>query len=146
MFESLYPNTTAIHPPFQVDETLTPSNASSSSTRASSSPSPLSLLPPAARCDYSEGTHWGRGALLGTGAYSTCYLARDLSTGTLMAVKQVSLARNGSSSAEDRAKTGRLLAEEVRLLATLKHPNIVRFFGAVQVSEINFFEYFRTHV
>ena len=33
---------------------------------------------------------WKKGKLLGTGAYSTCYAARDIKSGTLMAVKQVS--------------------------------------------------------
>lgn len=40
-------------------------------------------------CAYVETLHWRKGLLLGTGAFSTCYQARDLQTGTLMAVKQV---------------------------------------------------------
>jgi len=40
---------------------------------------------------YKEGVHWTRGTVLGTGAFSTCYQARDVHTGTLMAVKQVAL-------------------------------------------------------
>ena len=35
--------------------------------------------------------HWKRGAVLGTGAFCTCYQARDFRTGTLMAVKQVAV-------------------------------------------------------
>jgi hypothetical protein len=38
---------------------------------------------------YLEGIHWKRGSVIGTGAFSTCYQARDVQTGTLMAVKQV---------------------------------------------------------
>jgi mitogen-activated protein kinase kinase kinase 1 len=38
---------------------------------------------------YLEGLDWKRGHLLGTGAFSSCYQARDVATGTLMAVKQV---------------------------------------------------------
>ena len=38
---------------------------------------------------YKENVHWKRGTVLGTGAFSTCYQARDVRTGTLMAVKQV---------------------------------------------------------
>ncbi len=38
---------------------------------------------------YLEDIHWQRGSMLGTGAFSTCYQARDVKTGTLMAVKQV---------------------------------------------------------
>lgn len=38
---------------------------------------------------YMEGTQWCKGQLLGTGAFSSCYLARDVKVGTLMCVKQV---------------------------------------------------------
>ena len=38
---------------------------------------------------YLENMHWVKGPLLGTGAYSTCYQARDVKTGVIMAVKQV---------------------------------------------------------
>ena len=38
---------------------------------------------------YYEGIHWVKGPLLGTGAFSTCYQARDTQTGVIMAVKQV---------------------------------------------------------
>lgn len=36
-----------------------------------------------------ENIHWKKGELLGTGAFSSCYAARDVFTGALMAVKQV---------------------------------------------------------
>jgi len=38
---------------------------------------------------YKENVDWIRGPLLGTGAFSACYQARDVATGTIMAVKQV---------------------------------------------------------
>lgn len=38
---------------------------------------------------YLEGFHWTKAELLGTGAFSSCYAARDKGSGTLMAVKQV---------------------------------------------------------
>jgi len=38
-----------------------------------------------------ENIHWKKGELLGTGAFSSCYAARDVFTGALMAVKQVFL-------------------------------------------------------
>lgn len=38
---------------------------------------------------YLEKIHWVKGPLLGTGAYSSCYQARDVTTGVIMAVKQV---------------------------------------------------------
>ena len=39
---------------------------------------------------YREDVDWRRGPMIGTGAFSTCYQARDARTGTLMCVKQVS--------------------------------------------------------
>ena len=45
---------------------------------------------------YYEGLHWVKGPLLGTGAFSTCYQARDVQTGVIMAVKQVTtVLKNG---------------------------------------------------
>lgn len=41
-------------------------------------------------CVYREGIEWTKATLLGSGAYSSCYQARDVLTGTLMAVKQIS--------------------------------------------------------
>ena len=38
---------------------------------------------------YVEGVHWKKGARIGTGAFCTCFLARDIKTGALMALKQV---------------------------------------------------------
>ena len=39
---------------------------------------------------YREGIEWTKASLLGSGAYSNCYQARDVLTGTIMAVKQIS--------------------------------------------------------
>ena len=47
---------------------------------------------------YLEGKHWTQAFLLGTGAFSKCYQARDVRTGTLMAVKQTQLNRDGNYS------------------------------------------------
>lgn len=40
---------------------------------------------------YREGVDWVRGPVLGRGAFSSCYQAWDITSGTIMAVKQVSL-------------------------------------------------------
>lgn len=42
---------------------------------------------------YKEGQDWTKSFLLGSGAFSTCFQARDVQTGTLMAVKQIQLNR-----------------------------------------------------
>jgi len=40
--------------------------------------------------EYRENKQWSKGAQIGLGAFSACYQARDIFTGTLMAVKQAS--------------------------------------------------------
>jgi hypothetical protein len=42
---------------------------------------------------YKETKDWTKSFLLGSGAFSTCFQARDVQTGTLMAVKQIQLNR-----------------------------------------------------
>ena len=60
--------------------------------------------------DYLEGSDWIRGPLLGTGASSCCYQGRDVTTGTLMAVKLVSFCRN---SEEEQEKVEQAIREEI---------------------------------
>merc|ERR1719391_158804 len=89
------------------------------------------------RRDYREGVHWTKGSELGRGAFSTCYLARDVETGTIMAAKQISFVRN---SEEEQEKVDQV-REEVILMSQLHHPNIVRMYGAIQEgNHINVFE------
>ncbi|XP_013775829.1 mitogen-activated protein kinase kinase kinase 1-like [Limulus polyphemus] len=80
---------------------------------------------------YLEQIHWRKGHLLGTGSFSSCYQARDLRTGTLMAVKQVSFCRN---SDEEQEKVMDAISEEIVLMAKLDHPNVLRILGATQQS------------
>lgn len=87
--------------------------------------------------EYAEGVDWTKGTVLGTGAYSTCYQARDVETGTLMAAKQISFCRN-SNEEQDRVES--LIREEVLLISKLQHPHVVRMYGAIQeASHINVF-------
>ncbi|CAG0887474.1 unnamed protein product [Darwinula stevensoni] len=79
--------------------------------------------------EYKEGCNWTRGPLLGTGAFSTCYQAWDLKTGSLMAVKQVSFCRN-SDEEQEKVESG--ILEEIELMVSLSHPNIVRFLGVTK--------------
>ncbi|XP_042869401.1 mitogen-activated protein kinase kinase kinase 1-like [Penaeus japonicus] len=76
---------------------------------------------------YEEGRDWVRGPLLGTGAFSSCYQARDVRTGTLMAVKQVSFCRN---SEEEQERVEASVEEEILIMSRLRHTNIVRLLGA----------------
>ncbi|XP_010154267.1 PREDICTED: mitogen-activated protein kinase kinase kinase 19 [Eurypyga helias] len=68
---------------------------------------------------------WTRGEVLGKGAYGTVYCGLT-SQGKLIAVKQVVL---GTSDQLTTAKEYQKFHEEVDLLKTLKHTNIVTYLG-----------------
>ncbi|KAJ8306219.1 hypothetical protein KUTeg_016764 [Tegillarca granosa] len=78
---------------------------------------------------YLENVHWVKGPLLGTGAYSTCYQARDVQTGVIMAVKQISYCRNSPTEQEQVIET---ITAEIQMMAKLNHPHIVRIMGATR--------------
>uniref|UniRef100_H2YSR3 Mitogen-activated protein kinase kinase kinase 1 n=1 Tax=Ciona savignyi TaxID=51511 RepID=H2YSR3_CIOSA len=76
--------------------------------------------------EYKENKQWCKGAQIGLGAFSACYQARDMFTGTLMAVKQVNHVR--CSAVEERQVLA-VITEEISLMRRLSHPNIVRLHG-----------------
>ncbi|XP_045158733.2 mitogen-activated protein kinase kinase kinase 1-like [Mercenaria mercenaria] len=78
---------------------------------------------------YYENVHWVKGSLLGTGAFSTCYQARDIKTGTIMALKQISFCRNSKTEQENVIE---VITEEIHMMAKLSHPHIVRILGATR--------------
>ncbi|KAG1655214.1 Mitogen-activated protein kinase kinase kinase 1 [Nymphon striatum] len=84
------------------------------------------------RGTYQQHLHWSKGPLLGTGAFSTCFQARDIKSGTLMAVKQAAFCRN---SEEEQDKVMESITEEIMMMAKLDHPNIVNILGATQQGE-----------
>ena len=51
--------------------------------------------------------------MLGSGAFTTCFQARDVQTGTLMAVKQIQLNRTGLQTEEEK-----VLHESLNLLTS----------------------------
>jgi serine/threonine protein kinase len=77
--------------------------------------------------------NWQKGELLGVGAFGRVYMALDVDTGGLLAVKQVTLAGNP----QDRKFLDqmRALETEITLLTPLCHDNIVRCFGCERVGE-----------
>uniref|UniRef100_H3AF69 Mitogen-activated protein kinase kinase kinase 1 n=1 Tax=Latimeria chalumnae TaxID=7897 RepID=H3AF69_LATCH len=90
-----------------------------------------------AKQPYKEGAEWLKGQQVGLGAFSSCYQAQDVGTGTLMAVKQVTYVRNTSSEQEEVVET---LREEIRMMSHLNHPNIIRMLGATcEKSNYNLF-------
>jgi hypothetical protein len=69
-----------------------------------------------------RGTRWKRGEILGQGAFGVVYLGLNVESGELMAVKQIN---------NDELNTKELssLENEINVLRSLKHPNIVRYIG-----------------
>ncbi|XP_070195202.1 mitogen-activated protein kinase kinase kinase 1-like isoform X2 [Littorina saxatilis] len=78
---------------------------------------------------YYEGLHWVKGPLLGTGAFSTCYQAKDVQTGVIMAVKQISFCRNSPTEQESVIEG---ITAEIHMMSRLSHPNVVRILGATK--------------
>lgn len=68
---------------------------------------------------------WQRGAVIGTGAFSTVYLGLDLKYGELLAVKEVILAGTLTSVSSQL----NALIQEISLMRRLQHPNIVQYYG-----------------
>ncbi|KAH0627953.1 hypothetical protein JD844_008553 [Phrynosoma platyrhinos] len=90
-----------------------------------------------AKHHYREDIEWLKGQQIGLGAFSSCYQAQDVGTGTLMAVKQVTYVRNTSSEQEEVVEA---LREEIRMMSHLNHPNIIRMLGATcEKSNYNLF-------
>uniref|UniRef100_F7E5H2 Mitogen-activated protein kinase kinase kinase 1 n=2 Tax=Ornithorhynchus anatinus TaxID=9258 RepID=F7E5H2_ORNAN len=90
-----------------------------------------------AKQHYREDAEWLKGQQIGLGAFSSCYQAQDVGTGTLMAVKQVTYVRNTSAEQEEVVEA---LREEIRMMSHLNHPNIIRMLGATcEKSNYNLF-------
>jgi len=70
---------------------------------------------------------WQRGQLLGAGSYGRVYFGLNMSTGELMAVKQIRYTPGHPTDATRQAALA--LQREVRCLQALQHPNIVRYLG-----------------
>ncbi|NXN17790.1 M3K19 kinase, partial [Indicator maculatus] len=80
---------------------------------------------PGSSLTYKDLVTWTRGEVLGKGAYGTVYCGLT-SHGQLIAVKQVVLDTSDQLTTE---KEYQKLHEEVNLLKTLKHVNIVTYLG-----------------
>ncbi len=66
---------------------------------------------------------WKRGDLLGVGTFGKVYMAMNLATGELIAVKQVRL-----NTSEDHEQALQI-QNEIGLMENLRHPNIVSLLG-----------------
>jgi len=86
------------------------------------SPAPRRPRPPLAAAEPGR-IRWRRGERLGSGAVGTVFQGLNLDTGELMAVKLM-------DSADLSARELAALEQEVQLLRSFRHPNIVRYLGA----------------
>ncbi|RHY99988.1 hypothetical protein DYB35_003336 [Aphanomyces astaci] len=66
---------------------------------------------------------WKKGELLGSGSFGSVYLARNETSGDLMAVKEISYA-------EETPDEIAAIQQEVTLLRSLSHPHIVTYIGS----------------
>jgi mitogen-activated protein kinase kinase kinase len=73
---------------------------------------------------------WVKGELIGKGTYGRVYLALNVTTGDMIAVKQVEMPRTDRDR-EDTRQTGMIeaLKSEIALLKDLDHPNVVTYLG-----------------
>lgn len=73
---------------------------------------------------------WIKGRKIGSGSYGSVYLALNVSTGDMIAVKQVEIPRN-SRDQKDQKQVSMIeaLRSEIALLKDLEHPNIVTYLG-----------------
>lgn len=72
----------------------------------------------------------GRGQMIGKGSYGKVYLGINLTTGDLLAVKQVEV--NQKAAGQDKDKMKEMVAaldQEIDTMQHLEHPNIVQYLG-----------------
>jgi serine/threonine protein kinase len=69
-------------------------------------------------------TDWGEKEIIGRGAFGIVYKSRHLLDGHEYAIKQITFS---FSDIKEREMTCRKILREVKLLATLDHPNVVRY-------------------
>jgi serine/threonine protein kinase len=79
--------------------------------------------------------NWTRGEIIGQGAFGTVYLGMDNDTGQLMAVKEVPFTQIGGAASAKLASYILEVEEEVRLLQSFHHPNIVSYLGTERTKE-----------
>uniref|UniRef100_A0A7N0UEK6 mitogen-activated protein kinase kinase kinase n=1 Tax=Kalanchoe fedtschenkoi TaxID=63787 RepID=A0A7N0UEK6_KALFE len=102
-------------------------------------PAPLAVLPASAppvpqvpiRPEFSSANNWQKGKLIGRGTFGSVYVATNLQTGALCAMKEVELIHDDPKSAECMKQ----LEQEIKLLSRLKHPNIVQYYGSQIVDD-----------
>jgi len=80
----------------------------------------------------SQPLEWRRGELIGAGAIGKVYMALNLNTGKIMAVKQVTLV-SGTTQQEDELRS---LEHEIEMFKSLRHPNIIEYIGVERSKDV----------
>lgn len=79
---------------------------------------------------------WVKGELIGKGTYGKVFLAMNVTTGEMLAVKQVEMPQTISDQDDVRqVSIVNALKAERETLETLDHPNIVQYLGFEQTKE-----------
>ncbi|WVF69666.1 hypothetical protein IAT40_004445 [Kwoniella sp. CBS 6097] len=90
-----------------------------------------SSIPESPAADGKPGTvNWVKGELIGKGSYGRVYIALNVTTGDMMAVKQVEMPVS-ERDRNDKRQLGmvKALRDEIELLKDLEHKNIVAYLG-----------------
>jgi mitogen-activated protein kinase kinase kinase len=74
---------------------------------------------------------WQQGRFIGSGTFGSVYLAINLDTSTVMAVKEIRFPDSSSLSALHKS-----IKEEMKVMEMLHHRNIVQYFGMVRDREM----------
>lgn len=74
---------------------------------------------------------WKKGRLLGRGTFGEVYLGFNSETGEMCAMKEVTVFPDDAKSRECAEQLG----QEILLLSSLRHPNIVQYYGSESVND-----------
>uniref|UniRef100_A0A2P2MV66 mitogen-activated protein kinase kinase kinase n=1 Tax=Rhizophora mucronata TaxID=61149 RepID=A0A2P2MV66_RHIMU len=100
------------------------------SNSAAASPS-VPRSPGRAENPTSPGPRWKKGKLLGRGTFGYVYVGFNSESGDMCAMKEVTLFSDDAKSKE----SAKQLMQEITLLRSLRHPNIVQYYGSEQVGD-----------
>ncbi|KAF0466654.1 Pkinase-domain-containing protein [Gigaspora margarita] len=92
-------------------------------------------------CNEKKPVNWVKGKLIGKGNFGKVYLALNLSSSEMMAVKQIELFQTLSDKSNERQKVQiKSFKDEMEILKDLDHENIVSYIGYEENEEtVNIF-------
>ncbi|KAK6155679.1 hypothetical protein DH2020_009927 [Rehmannia glutinosa] len=97
---------------------------------AATSPTASLLSPERAENLKSPVTQWKRGRLIGRGAFGNVYVGFHSEKGEMCAMKEVKLSSDDANSKQG----ARMFEIEVTILSSLKHPNVVQYYGSETIA------------